>query len=551
MVDHIEKYHDVLRLNQLTEKLLLCHTPQTVASVVLNFASNELNRTSSAILLLGPDRKYDLVKSQGEPSFNLQEFESLVGTPQVSRQVSRQNNPSLARVDYLVFGGHTIGAFLSRGGKLSTVKEELFDRFINMISISLEASLAIERRLNKRVTDAKKQENESSSALSSQMRETIEKQHRFLLRISHEIRTPLNSIIGITDLLASSPECVSISDKIEAISRSGSSLLHLINDVLDVSKIKSGQLQLDLHEFDLIVLVEDVINMFHHRKSDEVRLCLEIEDGLYPKRVGDSYKLKQVLVNLVGNAMKFTNEGSVTLRLSHSGSSIHFSVADTGIGLSDEDKKTVFTEFYQSKRSVKQKVWGSGLGLAIAQNIVKMMGGVISISNNLLAKSGTIFSFEIRLTMAKSICQRQAIVDCESSIVDEKKAVLVADDCPENIFLMRALLNGTSFETTYVENGEQAKDVFSSQHFDLVILDIQMPELDGIQAAKAIREIESEHGRKSCPIIALTADAYENDEERLKKQGFNAKLTKPIRQKELLAAFSKVLVRTRAKEHCF
>jgi len=363
----------------------------------------------------------------------------------------------------------------------------------------------------------------------------------FLASMSHEIRTPMNAIIGIAELLAKTPLSPEQDRYVQIFRRAGDNLLDLINDILDLSKVEASQLELERTGFSLNDLLGKVAEMVADRAHEKgLALVCEIAPNVPSDRIGDPTRLRQVLLNLLGNAIKFTQSGEVTLRVTLAAEisvpgALRFTVSDTGIGIPAEKLGTVFERFTQADSSTTRRYGGSGLGLTISKRLVELMGGRIWVESGV--GKGSVFSFAVPLEIWAGAARRAAVpVGTDPEPLLPALNILLVEDSPDNRTITVAFLQDTPYRVEIAENGAIACEMFAAGHYDLVLMDRQMPVMDGLTATRAIRKWEQANHRPPTPIIALTASALKGDQEKFMAAGCTAYLTKPIKRAVLLQA---------------
>ena len=351
----------------------------------------------------------------------------------------------------------------------------------------------------------------------------------FLANMSHEIRTPLNGVVSMADALARRDLDSQEHEMVELIRSSGQTLERLLSDILDSAKIESGQVTIEPTVFDLKHTVGDVALLWRAKAEDKgVALEFDFDAEGLPKWVeGDAVRLRQVLTNLVSNALKFTGEGTVTLAVSAAGGDrVAFRVSDTGVGFDAEQKSRIFHRFQQADGSITRRYGGTGLGLAISTALVDLMGGELECDST--PGEGSSFWFDIPLPKAEAGEAEAASTEGAADVSQAPLRILVADDHPANRKVVEIMLAATRMEMVAVENGKEAVDAFAGGGFDLVLMDMQMPVMDGLTATREIRALEAERGLKPTPVLMLTANAMAEHVEAGRMAGADGHLTKPI-----------------------
>jgi signal transduction histidine kinase/CheY-like chemotaxis protein len=368
----------------------------------------------------------------------------------------------------------------------------------------------------------------------------------FLSSMSHEIRTPLNALLGMADLLAETRLDELQSHYMEGLIGNGNALLELINSILDLSRIESGRLSLENIPFDLQQVVERCVETFAARAhGKDLSMKVTIGPDVPRKLIGDSLRLRQILINLIGNAIKFTPSGGVEVRVerdvaSNRPAALRFSVVDTGIGIAPDKMPTIFSAFTQADSSTTRKYGGSGLGLAIVQRLVVLMNGRAWVHST--PGHGSTFYFTAVFAMQPAAAESPPSGPASlqsanhSLMVDRPLRILLADDSVDNRLLVRHYLKGTQYLIDEAENGKIAIEKFLANDYDLVLMDIQMPEVDGYDATRAMRRWESERAQARTPILALTAAALEENIRSTREAGCDMHVTKPVKKNTLLAA---------------
>jgi len=367
----------------------------------------------------------------------------------------------------------------------------------------------------------------------------LETKERFLANISHEIRTPLNAIIGFTDLLAQTNLDVKQRDYISSVQSAGENLFLIINDILDLSKIETGNLTIEQHPFNLIKALKHVYNLLKIKVSKDIEFNLFLDAELPQMIIGDQGRLNQILVNLIGNAIKFTDEGFITIEVkkmeeSNEYYSLRFSVKDSGIGIPEDKLKIIFDRFTQVEDNIARRFGGTGLGLNIVKQLVELQGSEIHVKSKEGRGSEFFFLMKYRKT---DLIETETISQQEDDV--EKLKILMCEDNVINQKLARNVINNFGFEMDIAQNGEEGIALLLKNNYDLILMDLQMPLMDGYQTTVHIRnELQS-----NIPIIAMTAHFFPGEKEKCLDIGMNAYIPKPFKQLELLETIKKVIVK--------
>ena len=372
----------------------------------------------------------------------------------------------------------------------------------------------------------------------------------FLANMSHEIRTPLNAILGFSQLLQSAPLEGLHREYIVNLRQAGESLLRILNDVLDYSKMEAGQLELVNESFDLRKLLSDVTQLFSfHLLEKNLSLRVRVDDAVPTHLLGDALRLRQILVNLVSNAIKFTERGAIEVTLdcpqpTDQGLALKFSVIDSGIGMDELQVSRIFASFAQADSSITRRFGGTGLGLSICRQLVGLMGGVISVES--VPGVGSSFSFTVNLSESQSHLGTEPLdepakPDEGTSLRDLK--VLLVEDNPVNVIVARAFLDGLGMQVATAVDGLQAVEQALGANFDVILMDLQLPGIDGLEATQRIR---AQLGNSAPPIIALSASDMKTDHDACLAVGMVDHVSKPIMRDQLIRVLLKWVGRLRA-----
>ena len=387
-----------------------------------------------------------------------------------------------------------------------------------------------------------------AAIVEREARETAQAANRakteFLATMSHEIRTPLNGVLGMAQVMEVDELTATQRGRIDVIRRSGEALLLILNDILDLSKIEAGRLELETAPFDIASVTNAATATFiEAARAKGIAFDCDIDDAALGQYVGDAARLRQVLANLVSNAIKFTDAGSVRLRVKCAESGLRLIVTDTGVGIAPDRVDKVFEKFVQADSSTTRRFGGTGLGLAISREIVEAMGGTISIES--VIGEGSTFSVDLPLARSRdpelSPAHATARTADDRAVTGAGLRILAAEDNETNQLVLRTILHQLGLEPTIVATGREAVDAWKRQDWDLVLMDIQMPEMDGPTAARRIRALEQEGGHGRTPIIALTANAMRHQVEAYLAAGMDGFVAKPIVISDLMAAVDAAL----------
>jgi PAS domain S-box-containing protein len=371
----------------------------------------------------------------------------------------------------------------------------------------------------------------------------------FLAAMSHEIRTPMNGVLGAATLLQGMNLTREVREFVDIIVDSGGLLMNLLNDILDLSKFKAGNISLEEIKFQLSDVVEKVASVHALKASEkDLKFNVKVESDVFDFRLGDPHRITQILHNLLSNAIKFTQDGSVQLTVSsaHEGAdgdgAIVMTVSDTGIGMPAEYVDKAFASFVQADSSITRKFGGTGLGLSIVKNIVDAMRGEIQVDTAPGAGSTFRIILPLPVTGGSAVAGPSNTI-AKADALPEATSILVAEDNETNCLIIGAFLKRAGATTTIVKNGLKAVEACKHNQFDLILMDIHMPVMDGERALREIRSLEEKNRRGKTPVVAVTADAMDHQVRHYIELGFDGHMPKPINEKILVRTILENLTR--------
>lgn len=439
-------------------------------------------------------------------------------------------------IDILNFNNVFISYPVAPAGFLGFILAQalvLSSRFTTAFERVKELSGNLETKVKERTAELQKAKENAEAASRAKA--------DFLANMSHEIRTPMNAILGTAQLLSNTKLGEDQKKMVKMFSNAGNTLLHIINDIIDLSKVESGKIELANNPFYLREIIENTIMIFYSQVNHvKIDFGFEIEADVPDYYSGDSNRMVQVISNLLSNAIKFTEEGEILLKIEKVKSNtitqkdvLKFSVSDTGIGIDRDHIPGLFDRFSQESSGTSRKYGGAGLGLAISKQLVILMGGDINVNST--PDEGTVFIFTVELQRLEKPSNKTDGTIEKDKLVKTPGIlnILIADDSEDNLFLLQRFLKDLNCNIVAAHNGEEAFEEYKKQPFDLILMDLQMPIMNGYEATEAIRKYENENNMKSTAVIAVTAYALNEEKEKGMQFGFADYITKPLNKKQL------------------
>jgi signal transduction histidine kinase/ActR/RegA family two-component response regulator len=478
-------------------------------------------------------QKYDIRRPETEGGGFEERYWSPVNSPVLGQD---------GQLKYIIHRVEDVTEFVrlkQRGQEQTRMTEELRER-----AEKTEAEVYLRAQEIQERTKELEQVNKQLQTARDQALEASNLKSAFIATVSHELRTPLTGLLGFIELLQGTSLTPEQRELAKTAGESAQALLNIVNDILDLSKIEAGKASLETVPFNLIFLIQDVSRLLSESANKKgLRLTTSVDQGIPQFVFGDPSRMRQVLLNLIGNSIKFTERGEVSVKAvvearQEQRVTVRFSVADTGIGISQDEKRFLFLPFSQVDSSNTRKYGGTGLGLTICKRFVNMMGGDIGVESK--KGEGSIFWFRLPFVIeepeptpaAEAAPARSVGLEPAVGSVPPGKLILVVEDSPVIQMLAIKQLVNLGLQSHAVSNGRAAVEAASAMAFDLILMDCHMPEMDGFAATRAIRELEGASGRHT-PIIAMTAGAMVGDRERCLDAGMDDYLSKPFTIEQL------------------
>ncbi len=550
-------------ISRAAEHLLASNNPDTMVNELFKEVGAHLgidtyfnfmvNAAGDALML----DSYSGIPADVAATLNRLEFgQALCGVaalnvePVVATYIQQSDDPRAALVKSFGIRAYACNPLVSSGRLLGTLSFAARDR-----DLFEEDELEFLRTICHYVALAKEKEDMLQKAQSTAVAlvEANRRKDDFLANMSHEIRTPMNAVLGLANILKrSQPLTERQEEYISTLLVSAQSLLVLINDLLDIAKIESESVQLESMSFNLRELLEEVAAISSVKASEKgIRLSGTYDERLREHFLGDPTRLKQILINLVTNAIKFTDEGSVAIELTRADEGkdrtlVNISIIDTGIGIDPAMLTGIFNKFSQGDSSITRRYGGTGLGLAITKSLVGLMQGEIFVTSE--PGEGSVFSVKIPLLHdmpqnARQLAELPPKLNEQMMLLEIAPLILLVEDNQPNVIVASTLLETLGYRYEVAEDGEEALKKIRETHFDMVLMDVQMPGMDGFSTTRRIRAEEKKQNKPPVPIIGVTAHAMDSDKEKCLKAGMNDYLSKPFRLEELERKMAGLLMR--------